>query len=82
MAKAKQAKQEAIAEKPIPEESGQAPTAKELRVTSTREGGFRRAGIRFGKESVTLNVEDLTQEQIDQIIQEPMLTSVWVLASE
>lgn len=54
---------------------------KALRVVSARNG-FRRAGMQFGTEPVTLAVEDLTQEQVAAIINEPMLTSVWVLAED
>ncbi|SOD42325.1 HI1506-related protein [Nitrosovibrio sp. Nv4] len=48
-------------------------SVKALIVVAAR-GGFRRAGIQFGKEPVTLNLHDLTPEQVDQIINEPMLT--------
>lgn len=86
MAAPKKTKQPA-AEVPAPEAPAPAPAApteavtaasgtkvKALRVTSVRPGGFRRAGIQFGREPVELDVASLTHAQIAQLEAEPLLT--------
>lgn len=45
---------------------------KALQIVSAR-AGFRRAGIVFGKEPVTVALSILTPEQIKQLKSEPML---------
>ncbi len=48
-------------------------TIKVLHVVSRRPEGFRRAGFAFGSERTRLVVDDLTPEQVKQLIEEPML---------
>lgn len=44
--------------------------------------GFRRAGIQFGTEPITLNAADLTPEQLDQFISEPLLSVAFIDTEE
>ncbi|MCP5246063.1 MAG: hypothetical protein H6937_08975 [Burkholderiales bacterium] len=57
---------------PTQPETKKKKTEKVLKVVSSREG-FRRAGHRFGKEPVTLRLDDLTDEQIAMLKAESML---------
>lgn len=50
-----------------------AKTEKALSVQSSRDG-FRRAGRAWGKEATVVALSELTQEQIEQIRNEEMLT--------
>ncbi|WP_156972417.1 HI1506-related protein [Nitrosospira sp. NpAV] len=47
-------------------------------IVQAERNGFRRAGIQFGTEPVTLNAADLTPEQLDQIISEPLLSVAFI----
>lgn len=48
-------------------------TIKVLHVVSRRPEGFRRAGFAFGSERTRLVKDDLTDEQVKQLLEEPML---------
>lgn len=80
---AAKSKPAATAPKPdINQDKNQAETAATgtwLRITS-RQPGFRRAGISFGTEPLELDVATLSQVQIDQLKGEPMLVCVEVEA--
>ncbi|MBP9100480.1 MAG: hypothetical protein KBF68_03695 [Nitrosomonas sp.] len=60
---------------PATEKTKAAPkkTIKVLYVVSRRAEGFRRAGFAFGSERTRLVVDDLTAEQVKQLIEEPVL---------
>lgn len=51
-----------------------------LMIRSTSDG-FRRAGRAWSKEAVTVSVDEFTEEQIEQLLGEPMLVVTPVAAS-
>lgn len=60
---------------PDQQPSDAAPT--HIVVTSSQEG-FRRAGRAWSKTPTKIDVTELTQEQLDSILREPMLTVEFV----
>lgn len=78
-AKKKAAAQEAPAVDPSPQ--APAKTSKALSVQSSREG-FRRAGRAWSREATVVPLADLTEDQIEQLRNEPALTVVEIEMGE
>ena len=62
----------AAASKAAAEKKGKTGNVTALRVSAKREG-FRRGGRAWGKEAATVKLSELSDEQIEQIKNEPML---------
>jgi hypothetical protein len=61
------------AEAEVPRER-QKPAMGRLIVSATAKEGRRRAGLEFSQAGTPVNVADLTQEQWEQILDDPQLT--------
>ncbi len=57
------------------------PVATHLAV-SAKKAGFRRAGRAWGTEPTEVSIDEFTDEQIQQLLSDPMLTVLPVVRSE
>lgn len=62
---------------PLTEQAGREPVAKSFMITAKHDG-FRRAGRAWSRAGEQVSADELTEEQIEALLAEPMLSVVVV----